>query len=260
MKFDEMVSKSKSTKKSFNTKMLFLAIIGIVGIIIVIFVFKTIFSGKEKVTVVSLDKNSRLVQSLYTTVHDFKSTSPYWMYDGESSSIIADMTEGNKMVLAYLNLKGVDFLAADDCTSLPSENANIIRYGVMHRNTFINSPQVLNPTLETRERKNLFFAGQLTGTEGYTESIATGMLAGINLARRLSGEEPLILPETTILGALTRYISNPEHTNFQPINSNWALVPPIELPKKERKNKKLKNELLSNRAIEDLQKLTSFYK
>lgn len=145
--------------------------------------------------------------------------------------------------------------------SIPGlENANIIRYGVMHRNTFINSPQVLNPTLETRERKNLFFAGQLTGTEGYTESIATGMLAGINLARRLSGEEPLILPETTILGALTRYISNPEHTNFQPINSNWALVPPIELPKKERKNKKLKNELLSNRAIENLQKLTSFYK
>ena len=145
--------------------------------------------------------------------------------------------------------------------SIPGlENANIIRYGVMHRNTFINSPQVLNPTLETRKRKNLFFAGQLTGTEGYTESIATGMLAGINLARRLSGEELLILPETTILGALTRYISNPEHTNFQPINSNWALVPPIELPKKERKNKKLKNELLSNRAIEDLQKLTSFYK
>ena len=101
MKFDEMVSKSKSTKKSFNTKMLFLAIIGIVGIIVVIFVFKAIFSGKEKVTIVSLDKNSRLVQSLYTTVHDFKSTSPYWMYDGESSSIIADMTEGNKMVLAY---------------------------------------------------------------------------------------------------------------------------------------------------------------
>ena len=145
--------------------------------------------------------------------------------------------------------------------SIPGlENANIIRYGVMHRNTYINSPQILNPTLETRKRKNLFFAGQLTGTEGYTESIATGMLAGINLARRLSGEEPLILPETTILGALTRYISNPEHTNFQPINSNWALVPPIELPKKERKNKKLKNELLSNRAIEDLQKLTSFYK
>ncbi len=123
MKFDEMVSNSKSTKKAFNTKMLVLAIIGIIGIIIVIFVFKTIFSKKETITVVSLDKNSRLVQSLYTTVHDFKSTSPYWMYDGESSSIISDMTEVHKMVLAYLNLKGVDFLEADDCTSLPSENS-----------------------------------------------------------------------------------------------------------------------------------------
>ena len=138
--------------------------------------------------------------------------------------------------------------------SIPGlEEANIVRYGVMHRNTFINSPQVLNPTLEARSRENLFFAGQLTGTEGYTESIATGMLAGINMARKLEGKELLILPEETILGALTRYISNSEHTQFQPINSNWALVPPIELPKKERKNKKLKNELLAKRSIEKLE-------
>ena len=136
------------------------------------------------------------------------------------------------------------------------ENAKIIRYGVMHRNTFINSPQVLNPTLEARERKGLFFAGQLTGTEGYTESIATGMLAGINMAKRVMGEEPIILPQETILGALTRYISDTEHlknkNSFQPINSNWALVPPIDLPKKERKNKKLKNELLAKRSIDVL--------
>lgn len=138
--------------------------------------------------------------------------------------------------------------------SIPGlEEANIVRYGVMHRNTFINSPQVLNPTLEARARENLFFAGQLTGTEGYTESIATGMLAGINMVRKLEGKELLILPEETILGALTRYISNSEHTQFQPINSNWALVPPIELPKKERKNKKLKNELLAKRSIEKLE-------
>ena len=138
--------------------------------------------------------------------------------------------------------------------SIPGlEEANIVRYGVMHRNTFINSPQVLNPTLEARSRENLFFAGQLTGTEGYTESIATGMLAGINMARKLEGKELLILPEETILGALTRYISDSEHTQFQPINSNWALVPPIELPKKERKNKKLKNELLAKRSIEKLE-------
>ena len=138
--------------------------------------------------------------------------------------------------------------------SIPGlEEANIVRYGVMHRNTFINSPQVLNPTLEARARENLFFAGQLTGTEGYTESIATGMLAGVNMGRKLEGKELLILPEETILGALTRYISNSEHTQFQPINSNWALVPPIELPKKERKNKKLKNELLAKRSIEKLE-------
>lgn len=137
--------------------------------------------------------------------------------------------------------------------SIPGlENCNIVRYGVMHRNTFINSPAVLNPTMEARERQGLFFAGQLTGTEGYTESIATGMLAGINMAKRILGEELLVLPEVTILGALTRYISDSEHTQFQPINSNWALVPPVELPKKERKNKKLKNELLAKRAIDAL--------
>lgn len=137
--------------------------------------------------------------------------------------------------------------------SIPGlEGVNIVRYGVMHRNTFINSPQVLNPTMEARERKGVFFAGQLTGTEGYTESIATGMLAGINMAKRVLGEELLVLPKECILGALTGYISDKEHTQFQPINSNWALVPPIELPKKERKNKKLKNELLAKRSIERL--------
>lgn len=142
--------------------------------------------------------------------------------------------------------------------SIPGlENANIVRYGVMHRNTFINSPAVLNPTLEAKERKNLFFAGQLTGTEGYTESIATGMLAGINMAQRILKEEPIILPQETILGALTRYITAPEHLeskhSLQPTNSNWALVPALELPKKERKNKKLKNEMLSKRSIDVLE-------
>ena len=125
----------------------------------------------------------------------------------------------------------------------------------MHRNTFINSPKILNPTLETRERKGLFFAGQLTGTEGYTESIASGLLAGINAARYINGEKLLELPEETMLGALTHYITNPEHTDFQPINSNWGIVPPVELPKKERKNKKLKAELISQRSIEKMSNL-----
>ena len=140
--------------------------------------------------------------------------------------------------------------------SIPGlENVNIIRYGVMHRNTFINSPKVLNPTLQARERANLFFAGQLTGTEGYTESIATGMLAGINMVKLLNNEKLLTLPKETVLGALTQYISDENHEKFQPINSNWGIVEPIELPKKERKNKKLKAELMAKRSIETIERI-----
>ena len=153
--------------------------------------------------------------------------------------------------------------------SIPGlENANIIRYGVMHRNTFINSSQVLNPTFETKERKGLFFAGQITGTEGYTESIAGGLLAGINMARYIQEKELFTPPQETMLGALTHYITDKAHLAHiskrdgslrylppQPINSNWAIVSPIELPKHERKNKKLKTELLSKRAIETMQRL-----
>ncbi len=141
--------------------------------------------------------------------------------------------------------------------SIPGlENVNIVRYGVMHRNTFINSPKILNPSLQTRKRQNLFFAGQLTGTEGYTESIATGMLAGINMARLLNNEALMILPQITMLGALTHYISDEKHEKFQPINSNWGIVSQIELPKKERKNKKLKSEMISRRSIDYLKTLT----
>ena len=136
--------------------------------------------------------------------------------------------------------------------SIPGlENVNIVRYGVMHRNTFINSPKLLYPTLQTRARKDLFFAGQITGTEGYTESIASGLLAGINMARFINNEPLLEMPTTTMLGALTHYISDENHTKFQPINSNWGILDSIELPKKERKNKKLKNELLAKRSLEN---------
>lgn len=132
------------------------------------------------------------------------------------------------------------------------EGANIVRYGVMHRNTFINSPELLNPTLESRERKGLFFAGQITGTEGYTESIATGMLSGINMARLISGKSLLEIPTECMLGALTHYITEPQQKHFQPINSNWAIVKDMDIPKKIRKNKKEKNKILSDRAIATL--------
>lgn len=154
--------------------------------------------------------------------------------------------------------------------SIPGlENAEIVRYGVMHRNTFINSSEVLNPTFETRKRKGLFFAGQITGTEGYTESIADGLLAGINMARRIMGEEPIVLPQETMLGALAHYITDKAHLEHiskrdgslrylppQPINSNWAIVAPIELPRNERKNKKLKTELLAKRSVEIIRNIT----
>ena len=134
--------------------------------------------------------------------------------------------------------------------SIPGlENANIIRYGVMHRNTFINSPKTLKSSLQSRKNNNIFFAGQITGTEGYTESIASGLLCGINMSRYINNLELIELPSTTMLGALTHYISFEGHKNFQPINSNWGIIDSIELDKKIRKNKKLKNEMLANRAL-----------
>ena len=142
--------------------------------------------------------------------------------------------------------------------SIPGlENANIVRYGVMHRNTFINSPKILFPTLQTKKRADMFFAGQITGTEGYTESIATGLLAGINMAQYLNGEKLLELPKESMLGALTHYISDEAHEKFQPINSNWGILQPVELPKKERKNKKLKAELMAERSLNSLKSICS---
>lgn len=142
--------------------------------------------------------------------------------------------------------------------SIPGlENANIVRYGVMHRNTFINSPKALNPTLQSRKNKNIFFAGQITGTEGYTESIASGLLAGINMAKYITGEDLIELPQETVLGALTHYISFEGHTSFQPINSNWGILAEMEMDKKIRKNKKLKNELLAKRALAEIKEFIS---
>lgn len=134
--------------------------------------------------------------------------------------------------------------------SIPGlENANIVRYGVMHRNTFINSPKTLNPSLQSRKNKNIFFAGQITGTEGYTESIASGLLAGINMWKYLNNEQLIELSDEMMLGALMKYITFEGHKSFQPINSNWGILAPMEMDKKTKKNKKLKNELLANRAI-----------
>ncbi len=131
------------------------------------------------------------------------------------------------------------------------ENAEFIRYGVMHRNTFIDSPRLLCGDFSFRERDSLFFAGQITGVEGYMESAASGIMAGLNMARRLEGKETYILPETTMTGALSRYISDPTVTNFQPMGANFGVLPPIE-PK--IRDKKERYKALSERGLVDFEK------
>jgi methylenetetrahydrofolate--tRNA-(uracil-5-)-methyltransferase len=133
------------------------------------------------------------------------------------------------------------------------ENCEIIRYGVMHRNTFINSPKLLRPTYQYKERDTLFFAGQMTGVEGYVESAASGLLAGLNAARLAKGEELLVLPPETVMGSMARYITTADPNNFQPMNANFGLVP--ELPKRIR-NKREKNEKLAERALDTIQNFT----
>lgn len=133
------------------------------------------------------------------------------------------------------------------------KNAEFYRYGVMHRNTFIDSPRLLNPTFSLRKRENLFFAGQITGVEGYMESASSGILAGINMARLLQKKQQLVLPETTMMGALSSYISDETVKNFQPMGANFGVLPPIE-PKIRDKSERYM--ALSQRAAEDLKKYT----
>jgi len=107
------------------------------------------------------------------------------------------------------------------------ERAEIVRYGVMHRNTFINSPKLLRPTYQLIRRENLFFAGQITGVEGYVESAASGLIAGINAARLAMGRDPVVFPPETAMGSLARYITTADPKHFQPMNANFGLFPPL---------------------------------
>lgn len=129
-------------------------------------------------------------------------------------------------------------------------SADFVRYGVMHRNTFIDSPRLLFGDFSLRERANLFFAGQITGVEGYMESAASGIMAGINMKLRLEKKETVVLPDTTMIGALSRYISDPQVKNFQPMGANFGVLPPIE-PK--IRDKKERYAALSQRALNVLE-------
>ncbi|WP_099221387.1 FADH(2)-oxidizing methylenetetrahydrofolate--tRNA-(uracil(54)-C(5))-methyltransferase TrmFO [Listeria costaricensis] len=126
------------------------------------------------------------------------------------------------------------------------ENAEIVRYGVMHRNTFINSPKVMSSTYQLKENPALFFAGQMTGVEGYVESAASGLAAGINAARYINGETPVVFPEESAIGSMARYITSTAAKNFQPMNVNFGLFP--ELPERIRA-KQERNEKLAERAL-----------
>ncbi|AJQ27306.1 methylenetetrahydrofolate--tRNA-(uracil(54)-C(5))-methyltransferase (FADH(2)-oxidizing) TrmFO [Pelosinus fermentans] len=131
------------------------------------------------------------------------------------------------------------------------EKADFVRLGVMHRNTFINSPKILSTTLQMITNSNIFFAGQITGVEGYVESAASGLVAGLNASRLLSGLGPVVFPKETAHGALCHYITNAEVEHFQPMNINFGLLPPWE----ERiRDKKIKNHLIAQRSLNAIDK------
>ena len=135
------------------------------------------------------------------------------------------------------------------------ENAEFVRLGVMHRNTYIHSPKLLSETLQLKARPRIFFAGQITGVEGYVESAASGLVAGINAGRLARGKEPLIFPEDTAHGALCHYITHAEGKNFQPMNVNFGLLPPLG---QKIRDKKVKNKMIADRALESLEKFKVF--
>lgn len=131
------------------------------------------------------------------------------------------------------------------------ENAEFVKYGVMHRNTYINSTKLLDNTYNLKSNPNIFFAGQITGVEGYVESISSGMVVALNACRKYKDGEKIVFPETTMIGALAKYIST-ENNKFQPMNANFGIVPELE---EKIKDKKLKYGKLADRGIEDLRNL-----
>ncbi len=129
------------------------------------------------------------------------------------------------------------------------QNAEFVKYGVMHRNTFINSPELLDETYNLKTNKNLYFAGQITGVEGYVESIASGMVVGLNIVNRIKNGEKVTFPETTMIGALSKYIST-QNKKFQPMNANFGIMKNIN--NNNIRDKKVKYEKMANRAIEEV--------
>lgn len=131
------------------------------------------------------------------------------------------------------------------------KNAEFARYGVMHRNSFLRSPGLLGSAFNMKDQPDIFFAGQITGVEGYMESAAAGIMAGINAARRFKGEEPVTLPETTMTGALSRYIADESIKDFQPMGAAIGLLPELET---KIRDKRERYAAVAERAMNDLRK------
>ena len=129
------------------------------------------------------------------------------------------------------------------------KNADFVRYGVMHRNTFVNSPKILYSDFSLKADPNLFFAGQLTGVEGYMESAASGLMAGWNAVQRLLGQDTVILPRETMIGALSRYLVECDPAHFQPMGANFGILPPFE---KQIRDKRERYEALAQRSLDML--------
>jgi len=134
------------------------------------------------------------------------------------------------------------------------ENAEFARFGMIHRNTYINAPAVLRPTFQTRSRETLLFAGQISGVEGYTESAASGLIAGRNAAALALGHPPRIPPRACALGALCHYIANAEAKNYQPTNISFGLLPPLTPP---IRNRRARRDAMVERALDELERFTN---
>ena len=134
-------------------------------------------------------------------------------------------------------------------TMIPGlENADFVKYGVMHRNTYINSSFLLDKTYNLKKNTNIYFAGQITGVEGYVESISSGMVAGLNAVAKFKGEEKIVFSNNTVMGALARYIST-ENSKFQPMNANFGILPELDV---KIKDKKLRYEKMAERSLDNL--------
>ena len=134
------------------------------------------------------------------------------------------------------------------------KDAEFMRYGVMHRNSFINSPELLNKNLSLKANPNVFFAGQLSGVEGYMESAASGIMAGLNVFAYINGKNPFVLPTTTVIGAILNYITDPNTKKFQPMGANFGLLPPLDMRVRDKKER---YGLLAKRGLEDFEKTLS---